>query len=187
VDYASMDDAGLLEAIAAGDKDAFAAFYRRWLAVVTGFYLRRTRSRELAFDLTAETFAAVIVSSRRFRSERGPAAAWLFGIAEHKLADSRRRARVESSARRRLGLDPVVLEDSDLTRVEELASQGDQARLGELLASLPEPQRRAIHARVLDERSYAEIAGELRCSEVVVRQRVSRGLANLRGRLKERT
>jgi RNA polymerase sigma factor (sigma-70 family) len=79
----------------------------------------------------------------------------------------------------------VVLEDSDLTRVEELASQGDQARLTELLASLPESQRRAIRARVLDERSYAEIAGELRCSEVVVRQHVSRGLANLRERLKE--
>jgi RNA polymerase sigma factor (sigma-70 family) len=182
-----VDDAGLLAAIASGNQDAFAAFYRRWLAVITGFFLRRTRSRELAFDLTAETFAAVIVASRRFRPEEGPAPAWLFAIAEHKLADSKRRARVESSARRRLGLEPVVLEDGDLSRVEELASQGGEARLAELLASLPESQRRAIRARVLDERSYAEIAGELRCSEVVVRQQVSRGLANLRERLKETT
>jgi DNA-directed RNA polymerase specialized sigma24 family protein len=82
------------------------------LPVVTGFHLRRTRSPELAFDLTAETFAAVIVSCGRFRPKRGPAAAWLFAIAEHKLADSRRRARVESSARRRLRLEPVALEDA---------------------------------------------------------------------------
>jgi RNA polymerase sigma factor (sigma-70 family) len=187
VDYARVDDAGLLAAIAAGEQDAFAAFYRRWLPVVTGFHLRRTRSRELAFDLTAETFAAVIVSSGRFRPERGPAAAWLFAIAEHKLADSRRRSRVESSARRRLRLEPVVLEDADLARVEELASQGDHARLAELLASLPESQRTAIRARVLDERSYADIAGELHCSRAVVRQQVSRGLASIREQLKETT
>jgi RNA polymerase sigma-70 factor (ECF subfamily) len=36
---------------------------------------------------------------------------------------------------------------------------------------------------VIDERSYADIAGELRCSEQVVRKRVSRGLAQLRARL----
>jgi DNA-directed RNA polymerase specialized sigma24 family protein len=33
---------------------------------------------------------------------------------------------------------------------------------------------------VLDERSYEDIARELRCSSSVVRQRVSRGLARLR-------
>ena len=51
------------------------------------------------------------------------------------------------------------------------------------LAGLPEEQRRAIHARVVHDREYAEIAGELRCSEAVVRQRVSRGLRTLRARL----
>ena len=34
------------------------------------------------------------------------------------------------------------------------------------------PQRDAVRARVLDERSYAEIAGEMDCSEAVVHQRV---------------
>jgi RNA polymerase sigma factor (sigma-70 family) len=79
-----------------------------------------------------------------------------------------------------LGHQPVVLEDQDLVRVEELASLGDEAHLRELLGQLPETQRAAVIARVLDERSYQAIAAELRCSQAVVRQRVHRGLRRLR-------
>ncbi|MGO9763978.1 MAG: sigma factor-like helix-turn-helix DNA-binding protein [Solirubrobacteraceae bacterium] len=41
----------------------------------------------------------------------------------------------------------------------------------------------ALRARILDERDYAQIARELRCSEAVVRKRVSRALRTLRGAL----
>src|ERR1700722_10245260 len=87
------DDGDLLRAAASGDDRAFAEFYRRWLPLVTGYHLRRTRSRELAFDLTAETFAAVVSDLQRFDPDRGSAAGWLFEIAEHKLLDSVRRAK----------------------------------------------------------------------------------------------
>ena len=179
------DDGDLLRAAAAGDDQAFAHFYRRWLPVITGYHLRRTHSPELAFDLTAETFAAVVADLERFDPDRGSPAGWLFEIAEHKLLDSRRRAKVESWARARLGHERVVLEDRDLERVEELASLSDAGFLDRLLARLPLLQRDAVRARVLDERSYPEIAGEMACSEAVVRQRVHRGLSRLRERLKE--
>jgi RNA polymerase sigma-70 factor (ECF subfamily) len=127
----------------------------------------------------------VVVACGEFDPQRGPAAAWLFAIADHKLRDSLRRGRVEASARRTLGHQPLLLEDEDLVRVEELASLGSGASLEQLLGELPETQRAAVRARVLDERSYAAIARELRCSEAVVRQRVHRGLRRLRERLKE--
>lgn len=183
--YDEADDARLLVEAANGNESAFGVFYRRWLPQVTRYHLRRTRSRELAFDLTAETFAAVVADLQRFDPDRGSAAGWLFEIAEHKLLDSARRARVESSARTRLGHEPLVLEDRDLERVEELASLADDGRLDRLLSQLPVQQRDAVRARVLDERSYAEIAGEMDCSEAVVRQRVHRGLSRLRERLRE--
>ncbi|HEY4828377.1 MAG TPA: RNA polymerase sigma factor [Solirubrobacteraceae bacterium] len=185
MDYREADDDSLLRAAGDGDRAAFAAFYQRWLPAITSYYVRRTRSREVAFDLTAETFAAVVTGCERFDPARGAAAAWLYRIAEHKLTDSLRRARVESSARRRLGLEPVTLDDADLERVEELASLGGNGYVERLLSGLPVQQRDAVCARVLDERSYADIAGELRCSEAVVRQRVHRGLDRMRERLKE--
>jgi RNA polymerase sigma factor (sigma-70 family) len=182
---ADRDDAALLAATAAGDERAFEAFYRRHLAAVTGFHLRRTGRRELAFDLTAETFAAVVVGCGGYDPARGSATGWLFGIAAHKLHDSLRRGRVEASARERLRHEPVALLDADLERVDELAAGVDERRLATLLAGLPDDQRDAVLARVVDERPYLEIAADLRCSEAVVRQRVHRGLRRLRGGLEE--
>ena len=179
------DDGALLLAAAGGDRTAFDCFYRRWLPVVTRFHLRRVGSRELAFDLTAETFAAVVVGLGEFDPARGSAAGWLFAIADHKLRSSLRRGQVEARARRALGHRSVELDDEDLARVEELASLGDANRLEGLLAELPSAQEQAVRARVLDERSYADIAGDLRCSEAVVRQRVHRGLERLRERFAE--
>lgn len=62
---------------------------------------------------------------------------------------------------------------------------GRQSPLTELVESLPYDERRAVQARIVHERSYSEIAAELRCSELVVRKRVSRGLAHVREQLKE--
>ena len=77
--------------------------------------------------------------------------------------------------------EPLVLTDADLERVTEVAS--DDGLLLALLAELPVPQREALEARVIEELSYPEVAARLKCSELVARQRVSRGLARLRARL----
>jgi hypothetical protein len=63
----------------------------------------------------------------------------------------------------------------DLERIESLVSQSGWAT--QLLDRLPADQRDAVYARIIDERSYAEIAQELQTSELVVRKRVSRGLS----------
>ena len=57
----------------------------------------------------------------------------------------------------------------------------------ELVGDLPPEQRSAVKARiVIDERDYADIAKDMRCSEAVVRKRVSRALGALRDQLEER-
>jgi RNA polymerase sigma-70 factor (ECF subfamily) len=172
-----------LLAAAAEDAAAFSAFYGRYEPAMLAFFLRRVGDPELAADLTAEVFAAALVACRRYRPGKAPAQAWLFGIAAHKLANSRRRGRVEDRARRRLGMAPVVLEDEDLERIERIAGAGDIAM--QALGGLPVEQREAVLGRVVDERDYRELAADLRCSESVVRKRVSRGLAQLRERLEE--
>ena len=77
-------------------------------------------------------------------------------------------------------MEPLTLEDEDLERIERL---GTEAAVVGLLDGLPAEQRQAVRARVLEERSYKQIAKELKCSQSVVRKRVSRGLAQLRERI----
>lgn len=177
-------DEALVAAIAARDDAAFVTLYRRYLPVVLRWCLRETGNREIAADLSAEVFAAALISARRYRPEQGSVPAWLLGIARNKLLESRRRRRVEDSARRKLQLEPVALGNGDLDRVEELASL--DADILALAQGLPTPLREALEARVVQERPYEEIAADLRCSQSVVRQRVSRALKSLRSQMEER-
>jgi RNA polymerase sigma factor (sigma-70 family) len=180
----SDEDAGLVVRIARGDERAAGLLYRRYLPLVLRWSLRQTGNREVAADLTSEVFAAALIASPRYRPEHGSVGAWLLGIAKNKLRESQRRKRVENSARRRLGLEPIALTDAALDRVEDLASLDSD--VAGLVEALPECQRDAVMRRVVEERSYEDIARELRCSPSVVRQRVSRGLRTLRSELEER-
>jgi len=176
-------DAQLVARLAAGEGEAFVPLYRQYLPLVLRWTLNATGDRELAADLTAEAFAAALLASRGYRPDAGPVGAWLIGIANNKLRESRRRRRIEDSARRRLGIDPIALTDLDLERIDELV--GTEERFSALIEQLPADHREAVVARVVDERSYDDIALELKCSPSVVRQRVSRGLRTLRSGMEE--
>jgi RNA polymerase sigma-70 factor (ECF subfamily) len=179
-----QNDQELVAAIARGDELAFGVFYERHLPLVLRWCLRETANHELAADLCAEVFAASLTAARRYRPDGGEVLAWLLGIARNKLRESRRRGRVEDRARRRMGIEPTELTDHDLERVIELASI-DADTLSALVDALPEDLRRPLLERVIAERPYPEIAAELNCSELVVRQRVSRGLKQLRSKMEE--
>jgi RNA polymerase sigma factor (sigma-70 family) len=170
------------ELLTSGGPEGFALFYRRHVDAILRYFARSTRNPEVAADLTAEAFAAALEAKRRFKPGGPPAQAWLFGIASRKLADYHRRGYAEDRARRRLGMERVEPTDDDLRRIEALA--GD-VHVVSLVEDLPSDQRHAIGARVLDERGYEDIARDLSISPAAARQRVSRGLASVRARLKE--
>jgi RNA polymerase sigma factor (sigma-70 family) len=156
--------------------ETFGVFYERHFASVLAFFRRRVRGPEEAFDLAAETFAAALASVPRFEPGPEPPRSWLFAIARHKLSEALRASRIQDEARRALAMQPIELDDEAIEIIETTA----RAPAIELLDILTTEQREAIKAHHLEERGYAEIAAELRCSESVVRKRVSRGLAALR-------
>lgn len=174
------DDAQALLRAADRDPEAFGAFYRLFERRMLGFFMRASGRPELAADLAAETFARALESIERYDERKGIAEQWLFGIARNVLHSSYRQGQVETAARERLGLPRLVLQDEAIEAIERLVGE-DRALLA--LASLPDEQQQAVRARVLEGYEYAEIAGELRCSEALVRQRVSRGLRTLRTQL----
>lgn len=167
------------------DPETFGIFYERHERMVFGYHMRHARDVEVSADLTAETFAAALGARGRFRAGPEPASAWLIGIAHNKLLTSYRRGQVDARARRKLGIEQIALTDASLERAE--ATIDDELfPMKQLLDGLSADQREAIVARVLDEREYDDISRTLRCSEAVVRKRVSRGLATLRRQLQHR-
>ncbi len=177
-----MDDAELLVATVRGDPDAFAAFYRRHVRRVLAFLVRATGDPEVAADLAGEVFAVALASCSRYEPRHDSALPWLLGIARNKLRESRRRGRVENATRRRLQIAALPLGEDDLAEIQEFGAVND-ADVIAAVERLPANERRAVTARVVNERDYRDIAAELDCSESVIRQRVSRGLAKVRAQL----
>jgi RNA polymerase sigma-70 factor (ECF subfamily) len=156
--------------------DSFDALYLRYREPVLGYFARRVGEPEVAADLMAETFARALVSYRTAPPEAP--LAWVFTIARNLLIDSARRGQVEASARRKLHLDPLVLDDADIQRIEEVAEAADLAET--VRSTLSATEYEALRARAVDEESYSELALRLRCSEAVARKRVSRAIAHVR-------
>ena len=170
-----QSDASLL----GGTPGDFGRFYDRHLPAVTAYVSSRVGQPEVIFDLVAETFARALERRAQYDAGRGPAIAWLLGIARHLMLDSFRRGQVEAASRLRLGMAAVALEDEQL---EAIAERG-RIDLRAALAGLPDDQRDGVIRRVLLDESYRDMAEDLRCSEQVVRKRVSRGLSALRANL----
>jgi RNA polymerase sigma factor (sigma-70 family) len=162
------------------DPEAFARFYRRHSRAVMSYLRLRLSDMETAADLTAEVFATALSHRNRFDPDRGPARAWLFGIANNLVATSLRRGYREDRARRRLGIPPLDASAEEYLRAEELIDAATlRPALARLVADLPPGERDAVLARIVDEAPYATIARRSGSSEAAIRQRVSRGLSKL--------
>ena len=133
------------------------------------------------FDLAAEMFAAALASVPRFYTwSCFPPA--LVERARHKFNEALRTSRIQDEARRALAMQPIELDDEAIEILED-----DSLRSGGRAPRDPggRAARAAITAHHVEERGYDEIASELRCSESVVRKRVSRGLAAMRAQLRD--
>jgi RNA polymerase sigma factor (sigma-70 family) len=169
----NLSDDELL-ALTAKDPEAFGVFYERHVRLVMGYLVGETRDTERALDLTAEVFAAALAGARRFRPGGPPASAWLIGIARNKLAAARRREAVAFAARKKLGIPLMSFDEEEIERVEQIVDAAGAGYL-DALATLPEPERDAVNARVLEERDYPDIAAAQGASQAAIRQRAAAG------------
>jgi RNA polymerase sigma factor (sigma-70 family) len=164
------------------DADSISRLYRAHAAALLRFFMRRTFDPEVAVDLVADTFLAAVADRGSFRGRCDEdAVRWLYGIARHRLADFLRHGRVERRALERAGFQRRALSDPEYERIEELAGLSelrDHVAVG--LDGLSEEQREALVLRVVQERSYQEVATALGISQQTARARVSRAVAALR-------
>lgn len=166
-------DDRLLARIASGDRDAFAAFYRRRRPDVYRFALHVSGSREVADDVAQEVFLAVIRHAEHYRPERAAVVPWLLGIARNHVRRSRSLRAMESlpaddtRAARTLAIDADPL--AGLARRQHLDA------LRQAVLELPVPFREAIVLCDLQELSYADAAAALGCPIGTVRSRLHRG------------
>jgi RNA polymerase sigma-70 factor (ECF subfamily) len=182
----SDDDSGLVVELC--EPEGFVALYRREAEFVLMFCTRRVLDAETALDLTAETFAQAFRGRASFRgSTRPEARAWLLTIARRQIAGYLRRGSLDRRALRRLAIQTPALDPGQTEEIERRAGAAAiRAELSEQLTRLNDDQRAALRLRVVEQRSYEEVARSLGITEATARARVSRGLRALATSLEPR-
>ncbi|MFN8164126.1 MAG: RNA polymerase sigma factor [Solirubrobacterales bacterium] len=149
----------------------FAAIFDRHFDAVYA-YLQRRIGRDLAEELSAETFLVAFDVRQRYDAARSEALPWLLGIATNLMRRHWRREARELRAYARSAADPVL--DAFDGVEERLDASGERRQLVEALAGLSGPERDALLLAAWTELSYAEIAAALEVPVGTVRSRLSR-------------
>jgi len=159
----------------------FEALYRANVAVVTGYFARRSAEPQTVADLTADTFVQAITSFATFDPRKGTSRAWVLGIARrvyagHCQAHSQQRSRVERLAgRRELAPDEV----GDL--IDRIDAQRPGRALVTGLTTLPAADRAVVELVDLAGLTAKEAASVLGVAPGTLRMRLMRARARLRG------
>jgi RNA polymerase sigma factor (sigma-70 family) len=157
-----------------------AATFADLAAELRRFVLGVVRDPDLADDVMQATFLKALEHGHEARVETSRG--WLFRVAFHEALASRRRSIARDEGTRRLArLRPrpgIDAPDDPLIRSEAVAL------VREALGKLPEEQRRVVLARVYEDKTFAEIAGESGLPIGTVLTRMRRALEKMRKTLR---
>lgn len=163
-----------------GDMDAFSDLYSRYKNVVFRYLLFRTGDRELAEDLTSETFLRALtqIDSVTYRGQ--DIGAWFITIARNLLLDHLKSNRNNFEVNTSEILDS---KDEDLTP-EEITIQRDTIlQVRGAVEKLSPRQRECVTLRFLDDLSVTETATVMRLRSGAVKAHQSRAMTRLHGML----
>jgi RNA polymerase sigma-70 factor (ECF subfamily) len=171
VDRARQADPDATAALLAQLRPGIVRYCRARLGRVGGAYTT-------ADDVAQEVCLALLRAMPRYRDEGRPFAAFVYGIAAHKVADAQRAAVRDAET---APVDTLADRPDAAPGPEQQALRTDVARrLSGLLARLPEPQREIILLRVAVGLPAEEVGAIVGMSAPAVRVAQSRALARLR-------
>jgi RNA polymerase sigma-70 factor (ECF subfamily) len=175
-----LTDESLLAGMSVGDRDAAAAFVRRYQARVYGLALTVVGIPALAEEVAQEAFVKAWRHAAAYDARRGGVATWLLTITRNAAIDTVR-------YRRETPMDPDVLTRALLDDRERRAEPADQVatthQVRAALRTLPAEQRRPVVLMTFYGLTARDIAERDGVPLGTVKTRVRRGLAALRDRL----
>jgi RNA polymerase sigma-70 factor, ECF subfamily len=175
----------LLRRAAKGDDDAFTLLYRRHQAALYRFALRMTGHAWASEEIVQDVFMTLMREPKKYDVERGPLAAYLFGIARNRVLKHLERLPREVS------LDEDAEQSSrngfrvvnHATPMHWVEQQERTKQVRAAVLDLPAEFREAVVLCELEELSYEEAAQMIGCPIGTIRSRLHRGRALLLAKL----
>lgn len=165
------EDAGLVQAMAEGNRQALATLYARHGALLLGLAVRIVRERREAEDLLHDVFLEAWRAAKDFDPKRGRVRTWLAIRMRSRCLDHQKSARVSRNAGD-AGLE-VVVDDRDKV-------SPDHSRVRDALGGLGDEQRQVVELAYFEGLSCSEIATKIAKPIGTVKSRLAAGLSRLR-------
>jgi RNA polymerase sigma-70 factor (ECF subfamily) len=181
--WAVLEEAQLIAAAKAGDRQAYARLLERNQADAFRAAYMITGSAAEAEDATQEACVKAWLALGRFRAS-APFRPWLVRIAINEARNRRRSAGRRARLSLRLSDDPSDVPSAASAESEALAG-ARRASLADAVGRLREDDQLVIAARYFIGLSEAETAVALSLRPGTVKSRLSRALARLRTELQE--
>ena len=140
-----------------GDQEAFRLIFERYSRPLISFVYDQVGNRELAEELTQETFVRAYRGLHTMRAET-KLSSWLFGIAKNVARES---LRARQRANQHIDLDDkqvLNLSDRGPVPVKQLLNKELNEVIQSSLALLDEDKRLVFTLKVFQQCSYEEIA-----------------------------
>jgi len=175
----AASDQRLVDRASGGDREAFGELYDRYVSLVYRSMYCMVNDRQLAEDLTAQTFLQALQAIARYEERGLPFRAWLLRIAKNLAMDHWRTQRNHNSSRNN-GSDRAI-SSPELFCEAKLREE----EVWRAVHSLRGDQRQAIILRFVDGLSYPDVAQVLGKSIGAVRVIQYRALSALRRALED--
>lgn len=147
----------LISRVRRGDDEAFRLIFERYGRPIISFIYDMVGQRDLAEELTQETFVRAYKNIGGLRDET-KLSTWLFGIAKNVARESIR-ARYKDDGKVGIDDDRVMeLSDNNLLPDGALLNKELNGVIQSALGSLDEDKRLVFSLKVFQQRSYEEIA-----------------------------
>jgi RNA polymerase sigma-70 factor (ECF subfamily) len=169
----------------AGDQEAFRLVFERYSRPVLGFIYGMVSQRDIAEDLTQETFVRAYHNLKQLRDDT-KFLTWLFGIGRNVARESLR-SRQRENQNCTQGIDSIHQQEhsgpSD-SPMERLLGKELNIAMKTALQALDEEKRVVFFLKVLHQRSYQEIAEITGFSLAKVKTELHRARLEMRRRLR---
>ena len=172
----------LVTRVCQGDQEAFRLIFDRYSRPVIGFIYDMVSDRELAEELTQETFVRAFRAIHRMKPET-KLSTWLFGIARNVARESLR-ARTRTNMQVTLEHESVMdVSDQKPVPVDRLLSKELNELIRRALEALDDDKRLVFTLKVFHQCSYEEIAEITGFSLAKLKTDLHRARAEMRRRI----
>ena len=166
-------DTALLTRMGQRDENAMEDLFRRYSGAVYSVALRVLHDSGQAEDVLQEVFLQLWRNPAAFVQQRGSLGGWLVVVARNRAIDMLRRRKPSDS------VDDVVLASS-VNVAEEAERNTTMEKVRQVIAGLPEEQRKTLELAYFEGLSHTEIASRTGDPLGTVKTRIRQALISLR-------